>query len=128
MKNCAIIVPARLGSQRFPRKLLQELIYLFDQWLAPLGFTLGSPRKVEQRGSHVSLKHPEGFRITRALIESPPPAVQVIPDFRAPDNIRLGLTPLYTTFDEVYRAMARIKQIVSEGLHKGFTNERRQVT
>lgn len=124
-----ITLEAGIDRLRAKSLLLSEyLIYLFDQWLAPLGFTLGSPRKVEQRGSHVSLKHPEGFRITRALIESPPPAVQVIPDFRAPDNIRLGLTPLYTTFDEVYRAMARIKQIVSEGLHKGFTNERRQVT
>lgn len=49
------------------------------------------------RGSHVSLKHPEGWRINRALIDE----LHVIPDFREPDNVRIGLTPLYTTFAEV---------------------------
>lgn len=109
-------------------QLSEYLIYLADEWLAPLGFELGSPRQAEERGSHVSLKHPESFRITRALIESPPPAVRVIPDFRTPDNIRLGLTPLYTTFDEVYRGMARIRVIVEEGVYKDFSNERGGVT
>ena len=66
--------------------------------------------------------------ITRALIESPPPAVQVIPDFRAPDNIRLGLTPLYTTFEEVRRAMERIKTIVEQGIYKDYSETRREVT
>lgn len=62
------------------------LVYLADTILAPLGFTLGSPRDPAQRGSHVSLRHPEGYRINRALIED----MQVLPDFREPDNIRLG--------------------------------------
>lgn len=107
---------------------MRILIYLFDTWLAPLGFDLATPRNSEHRGSHVSLKHPEALRITRALIESPPPAVQVIPDFRTPDNIRLGLTPLYTTFSEVHAAMARIKAIVEEGIYMGYSDERRDVT
>jgi kynureninase len=109
-------------------QLSEYLIYLYDQWLGPLGFELGSPREPDRRGSHVSLKHPEAFRITRALIESPPPALQVIPDFREPDNIRLGLAPLYTTFDEVYRAMARIKVITQERLYDAFSDERLEVT
>jgi kynureninase len=109
-------------------QLCEFLIYLFDEWLAPLGFDLGTPRDPELRGSHVSIKHLEAFRITRALIESPPPAVQVIPDFRTPDNIRMGLTPLYTTFSEVHTAMARIKTIVEEGIYKDFSDERREVT
>jgi kynureninase len=54
--------------------------------------------------------------------------VRVIPDFRTPDNIRLGLTPLYTTFDEVHRAMTRIKTIVEEGIYKDFSDARRDVT
>jgi kynureninase len=109
-------------------KLSAYLIYLFDEWLAPLGFTLGSPRDVERRGSHVSIQHPEAFRITRALIESPPPAVQVIPDFRAPDNIRLGLAPLYNTFEEVHRAMTRLREIVEEKVYEQFSDERQEVT
>ncbi|TFH33590.1 MAG: kynureninase [Anaerolineales bacterium] len=119
------------GMDRLRAKSLQlseYLIYLFDQWLAPMDFRLGSPRAPEQRGSHVSLKHPEAFRIARALIESPPPAVQVIPDFRAPDNIRLGLTPLYTTFTEVYRALERLMIIVDKRLFEKYSDARSDVT
>jgi kynureninase len=106
----------------------EYLIYLFDEWLAPLSFTLGSPRESVRRGSHVSIKHPEAFRITRALIESPLPAVQVIPDFRAPDNIRLGLAPLYNTFEEVHRAMDRLREIVEYRIFEKFSSEQEEVT
>jgi len=64
--------------------------YLTDELLAPLGFTLGSPRDSARRGSHISIRHEEGYRINRAMIEE----MNVIPDFRAPDNIRLGFAPL----------------------------------
>jgi len=97
-------------------KQTEYLISLADAWLEPLGFTLGTPRQAEIRGSHVSLRHPESYRICRALIESSPPAVQVISDFRAPDNIRLGVTPLYTTFTEIYRALERIRVVVEDKL------------
>jgi kynureninase len=127
----ALDITLEAGMDRLRAKsvrLCEYMIYLFDEWLVPLGFDLGSPRKSDLRGSHVSIKHPEAFRITRALIESPSPAVRVIPDFRTPDNIRLGLTPLYTTFDEVHRAMTRIKTIVEEGIYKDFSDARRDVT
>jgi kynureninase len=127
----ALEISIEAGMDRLRSKSVQlseYLIYLFDQWLAPLGFELGSPRESDRRGSHVSLKHPEAFRITRALIGSPPPAELVIPDFRAPDNIRLGLTPLYTTFDEVHRAMARLQVIAKERLFDNFSDERLEVT
>jgi kynureninase len=104
------------------------LIFLMDQWLAPLGFTLGTPRQIEQRGSHVSIRHDEGYRICRALIDSPPPAVKVIPDFREPDNIRLGITPLYTTYTEIHRALERIRTIVVEKVYAQYSNERLGVT
>ena len=45
------------------------MIYLVDTILAPLGFSLGSPRDPDQRGSHVSIRHVEGYRINRTLIE-----------------------------------------------------------
>jgi kynureninase len=106
----------------------EYLIYLADQWLAPLGFSLGSPRQAELRGSHVSLRHPEAFRICRALIESPPPAVQVIPDFRTPDNVRLGIAPLYTTYTEIYHALNRMREIVEEKEYEDYSCERLSVT
>jgi kynureninase len=85
------------GMEKLREKSISQTEYmigLFDEWLAPLDFSLGSPRNANLRGSHISLRHPQAYRITRALIESPAPAVRVIPDFRAPDNIRFGITPL----------------------------------
>jgi kynureninase len=109
-------------------KQTEYLIFLADQWLTPLGFTLGTPRQAEIRGSHVSLRHPESYRISRALIESPPPAVQVIPDFREPDNIRLGIAPLYTTFTEIHRALNRMRTIVEEKIYEQYSIKRLSVT
>jgi len=109
-------------------KQTDYLIFLADQWLSPLGFTLGTPRDAAIRGSHVSLRHPESYRISRALIESPPPAKRVIPDFRAPDNIRLGITPLYTTFTEIYQALKRMQMIVEDKIYEQYSNEKLSVT
>jgi kynureninase len=119
------------GIERLRAKSIKQteyLIYLADQWLLPLGFTLGTPRQPEMRGSHVSLRHPEAYRINRALIESPSPAVKVIPDFRAPDNIRLGITPLYTTFSEIHQALWRMRKILEDRLYEGYTYEKLAVT
>lgn len=106
----------------------EYLIFLADQWLTQLGFTVGSPRQARLRGSHVSLRHPEAYRINRALIEAEPPALQVIPDFREPDNIRFGVAPLYNSFVDIHRAMNRLKVIVSERLYETFSAERAAVT
>lgn len=119
------------GMERLREKSSAQtayLIALFDEWLAPLGFALGSPRQAELRGSHVSLRHPEAFRITRALIESAPPAVRVIPDFRAQDNIRFGITPLYTTFMDIQRALQRLREITELKLYEAYSAERQKVT
>jgi kynureninase len=104
--------------------LTEYLIYLADTLLAPLGFTLGSPRTPDRRGSHVSLRHPEGYRINRALIDE----MNVIPDFREPDNIRLGLAPLYTTFGEVWEGVDRIRRVVEDRRFEIYPKERLTVT
>lgn len=119
------------GIERLRAKSVRQteyLITLADEWLAPLGFTLGTPRKAELRGSHVSLRHPEAYRICRALIESPPPAVQVIPDFRTPDNLRLGIAPIYTTYTEIHQALDRMRTIVAEKIYEQYPVERLSVT
>ena len=112
------------------KSLLQTeyLIFLADQWLLPLGFALGSPRNPELRGSHVSLRHPEGYRICRAMIESPPPQVRIIPDFREPDNIRLGVAPIYTSFTDIHRALERMREIVTGKVFEEYSSERLAVT
>ena len=104
--------------------LSSYLIALFDTTLAPLGFVLGSPRQLEQRGSHVSIRHPEGYRINRALIED----LRVLPDFREPDNIRLGLAPLYTSFEDIYETTERIRSAVAGQLYLKYPAIRQKVT
>ena len=105
-------------------RLSEYLIQLYDVLLAPLGFSLGSPRDPSLRGSHVSIRHPEGYRIDRTLIEE----MNLIPDFRDPDNLRLGLVPLYTTFEEVWEGMDRIRQVVEEKRYEKYPGERLTVT
>jgi kynureninase len=79
---------------------------------------------VEQRGSHVSIRHADGYRINRALIEE----MNVIPDFREPDNIRLGLTPLYTSFQDVWECVDRIQRVMTEKRYLHFPATRLTVT
>jgi kynureninase len=105
-------------------RLTSYLVYLVDTVLSPLGFTLGSPRDPAHRGSHVSIRHAEGYRINRALIEE----MEVLPDFREPDNIRLGLAPIYTSFVEVWDAMDRIRRVVEERRYLGYSARRLPVT
>ncbi len=124
----ALDVLLEAGIDRTRRKsvrLTSYLVYLFDTILEPLGFGLGSPRDPAQRGSHVSVRHREGYRINRALIEE----MAVIPDFREPDNIRLGVSPLYTSFSEVWEAVDRIRRVVKEKRYvRYFPGQRLKVT
>jgi kynureninase len=123
----AIDLALEVGVERIRRKSVQltsYLVYLVDTVLAPLGFVLGSPRDPARRGSHISVRHEEGYRINRALIQE----MQVLPDFREPDNIRLGLAPLYTSFAEVWEAVDRIRRVVDEERHRGYSLERLVVT
>ena len=98
--------------------------YLTDHLLAPLGFLLGSPRDSARRGSHISIRHPDGYRINRAMIED----MNVIPDFRAPDNIRLGFAPLYISFTDIWEGFDRIKHVVEDKLYEKYPKQRLVVT
>ena len=98
--------------------------FLIDNLLAPLGFSLGSPRDSAKRGSHISVRHADGYRINRALIEE----MNVIPDFREPDNIRLGFAPLYISFTEIWEGFHRIQRVMAENLHEKYTKQKLVVT
>jgi len=89
---------------------------LTDQFIAGVEaacptLTLATPRGHAMRGSQVSFCHPEGYAIMQALISK-----GVIGDFRAPDIIRFGFTPLYTTHDEVAQAVAILAEIMAKSL------------
>jgi kynureninase len=119
------LLEAGTEALRTKSLLLGEyLVYLYSTFLLPLGFQLGSPADPHHRGSHISLRHPEGYRINRALIEE----MNVIPDFREPDNLRFGLTPLYTTFLEIWQAVDRISRVVTEKIYGKYSHERPTVT
>lgn len=98
--------------------------FLTHELLAPFDFSLGSPVDSAQRGSHISIRHPEGYRINRALIEE----MSVIPDFREPDNLRLGFAPLYTSFVEVWEGFDRIKRVMEEKRYEKYPKQRLTVT
>jgi kynureninase len=127
----ALDILLKAGMKSIRAKSIRQteyLIFLADQWLTSLGFTVSTPRRAEVRGSHVSLCHPEGYRISRAMIESPPPARKVIPDFRAPDYIRLGIAPLYTTFVDIHQALDRVKSIVKDKIYEQYSADQLSVT
>jgi kynureninase len=108
--GAALVAEAGIEALRAKSVALTELaVALHDERLATLGFELGSPRDPELRGGHVSLRHPEAWRICRAAIER----AQLVPDFRAPDSIRLGFPPLYTRFVDVWDAVDRIARLVT---------------
>jgi kynureninase len=98
--------------------------YLTDEWLEPLGFSLGSPRDSARRGSHISIRHEDGYRINRTMIED----MNVIPDFRAPDNIRLGFAPLYISFTDIREGFDRIRKVVEKKLYEKYPKQKLTVT
>lgn len=100
------------------------LIEAVDVSLAPLGFDTVTPRAAAARGSHVSLRHPLAWQVCQALIAHE----AVVPDFREPDIVRLGVAPLYNTHVEMVDAVERIHRVVSAGLHETMPTARRRVT
>ena len=123
----AVRVTAEAGIAALREKSIAQtelLIALHDEWLAPLGFTLGTPRDPARRGSHVSLNHPEAWPICRALIER----ADVVPDFRGPDSVRLGVAPLYTRFVDVWDALDRLRGLVERGEQREVDQARSRVT
>ncbi len=93
------------------RMLAEVFIGEVERRCGPHGVTLAGPRDLTARGSQVSFHCPEGYAVMQALI-----ANGVVGDFRAPDKIRFGLTPLYTRFADVHDAAAIIERVMAERL------------
>jgi len=125
MAAAEMLAEAGIAAVRDKAAALTGLaVELHDERLAGLGFSLGTPRAAVDRGSHVSLRHPDAWRICRALIEH----ANVIPDFRRPDSIRFGLPPLYTRFTDVWDALDRLAALVEAGVHERMPAEAARVT
>ncbi len=90
-------------------RLTDFALELVDAWLAPHGVQVASPRDSTRRGGHVTVRRP-GFRDVVAELWRR----GVIPDYREPDGMRLGLAPLSTSFVEVYRGMSVLRDVLAE--------------
>ena len=90
------------------RALCDLFLALHDERLARFGTSVASPRDGHRRGSHVSIRHPDGFAIVRALI-----ARGIVGDFRAPDAMRFGFAPLYLRFVDVFDAVAAVEDVMA---------------
>jgi kynureninase len=105
--SVALVAEAGVESiRRKSEKLTALAVDLYDQWLGDLGWTLQSPRDPARRGSHVTVSHPAARQAMADLVE-----LGVIPDFRRPDGIRLGLAPLTTRYTDVYDGLQRLASV-----------------
>ena len=124
-----IILEAGIQNMRKKSlKLTRFMLELYYDLLEPLGFGLGSPVDDDARGSHLSFRHKEAYRICKTLIDEEQGEFVIIPDFRPSDNIRLGLSPLYNTYSEVLKAMLEIENIVSNSLYEAYDHSAATVT
>lgn len=97
----AISAKAAAGSQL--------ILDLFDAWLAPLGFTLLTPREANLRGGHITVGHPDAKKIAAGMRKF----ANVVPDYRTPDSIRLAMAPLPTSYVEIWDGLARMRDLVA---------------
>jgi kynureninase len=90
--------------------LTRLFLALCDEWLAPYGFSVVTPRDERERGSQVSLRHGEAYGVVQALI-----ARGVVGDYREPDLVRLGFAPLYVRHVDVVAAVDAVLAVVQGG-------------
>lgn len=111
-----------IGMETIRIHSLEKTTYmmeLIDRELKAFHFTMANPREDAMRGGHVFLVHDEAARICKAL-----KANNVIPDFRAPNGIRLAPVALYNTFEEIWQTIHILKTIMKEEQYKEFSNKR----
>ena len=112
----AISTKAALGTEL--------ILALFDAWLAPLGFTLLTPREHDKRGGHITVGHPEAKRIAAAMRKF----ANTIPDYRVPDSIRLAISPLPTSYVEIWDGISRMRELVVQKRYLEIEDDGNRVT
>ncbi len=103
-----------LGNLREKSEALGDLfLCLAEERLSGFGVTAASPREARERGSQVSLRHPDAYPVMQALI-----ARGVVGDFREPDLLRFGLAPLYVRYRDIGDAVEALRQVLAGGEHR----------
>jgi len=101
----------RVDQQEARRKSMalgDLFIKLVDETCRDLGVEVASPREAKLRGSQVSLRHKEAYRVMRALIDR-----GVVGDFRAPDLLRFGFAALYTRYVDIFDAVRSLREVLT---------------
>ena len=109
--NVSVEMIGQAGMDKIAKKAqtgTDLMIDLYDQWLSELGFTLMTPRDREKRGGHISLMHDHAEKISLALRQFE----RVIVDYRIPNQIRIAISPLANSYEEIYRGMRSIRELV----------------
>jgi kynureninase len=101
--------------------LTELFIELVDKRCAEFGLGIASPRAADRRGSQVSLTHADAYAVKQALIQR-----KVIGDFREPDILRLGFTPFYVRYVDVWDAVEALTQVLASGEWKQDVYRKRQ--
>ena len=100
------------------------MIALVDAWLTPFGVTLHTPREAKHRGGHIIISHPEAAAIAHGLRE----LVNVVPDYREPNTIRLAISPLPTSYTEVWDGFDRLRGLLASGEYRNAAPPTSRVT
>lgn len=114
----AVDIFIEAGIDNIRKKSIKQTditIKLIKEHLSDFNFSIQTPENHEQRGSHVSISHEKAFEISLALRDK-----KVIPDFRHPNVIRLGIAPLYTTYVDIYNFISRLKEIMQNKLYENY--------
>lgn len=129
--EAGIDLALKAGISAIRKKSMAQTSYiveLIQEKLIPLGFAIETPMNPEERGSHITLAHPESWRVCKALIMGKSDGVKIISDFRPPDYLRLGIAPIYTRYIDLFKSIERIEQIMLSQEYLEIDAERPTVT
>ncbi|MEY3008354.1 MAG: kynureninase [Candidatus Nanopelagicaceae bacterium] len=125
--NTAFAMIEEAGIEQIEKKCAlgtSMMVSLFKLWLEPLGFSLVTPASPDRRGGHITIAHPEAERISIALRKY----ANTVADYRTPNSIRLAISPLATSYLEVFDGFARIRDLVSTRQYEKVTLGESRVT
>lgn len=100
------------------------MVHLWRLWLEPLGVGLATPESPDHRGGHITLTHQDAKKIAQAMREK----INVIPDYREPSSIRVAISPLATTYTEVFEGFRRMRDLIASGDYLNVSESGSRVT
>ena len=109
-------------------ELGEYLIKIINIELNKFDVKITSPIESKSRGSHITIQHNEAWKICKLLIKGDKNRKRIIPDFRPKNNIRLGFSPLYVSFIDLYETVIAIKDILGNKEYLKIDDSKPEVT